>query len=103
MLTVGALFDGSLFALDHLSFAGAGSIAFLGVLGTALSFTWYARAVRDIGPTRAGMFINLVPVFGVLLGALLLFRLIYYIAPFILALTLLGLYEIARRLKARPD
>ncbi|MCO4053259.1 MAG: UPF0104 family protein [Bosea sp.] len=38
-----------------------------------------------------------------LLGALLLFRLIYYIAPFILALTLLGLYEIARRLKARPD
>jgi hypothetical protein len=37
-----------------------------------------------------------------LLGALLLFRLIYYIAPFILALMLLGLYEIGKRLKARP-
>ncbi len=28
--------------------------------------------MRDIGPTRAGMFINLVPVFGVVLGAVLL-------------------------------
>jgi hypothetical protein len=37
------------------------------------------------------------------LGALLLFRLIYYIAPFILALALLGLYEVSRRIKARPD
>jgi glycosyltransferase 2 family protein len=34
-----------------------------------------------------------------LLGALLLFRLIYYIAPFILALVLLGLYEVRNRLK----
>jgi glycosyltransferase 2 family protein len=36
------------------------------------------------------------PVFG----ALLLFRLIYYIAPFVLALAMLGLYEIGKRLKA---
>ncbi len=35
------------------------------------------------------------------LGALLLFRLIYYIAPFILALALLGLYEIGKRLRSR--
>jgi drug/metabolite transporter (DMT)-like permease len=72
MLTVAALVDGSLFSFQTLTLNGAVSIVFLGVLGTALSFTWYAAAVRDIGPTRAGMFINLVPVFGVLLGALLL-------------------------------
>lgn len=72
MLTAAALVDGSLFALQALQFDGALSIMFLGVLGTALGFTWYAEAVRDIGPTRAGMFINLVPVFGVLLGALML-------------------------------
>lgn len=72
MLTVTALLDGSLFALDALRADGAASIVFLGLLGTALSFTWYAAAVRDIGATPAGMFINLVPVFGVLLGALLL-------------------------------
>lgn len=72
MLTVAALADGSLFALDAVHFDGFASIVFLGVLGTALSFTWYAAAVRDVGPTRAGMFINLVPVFGVLLGAWML-------------------------------
>jgi drug/metabolite transporter (DMT)-like permease len=72
MLTTAAALDGSLFQLATLTVAGGLSIAFLGLLGTALSFTWYATAVRDIGPTRAGMFINLVPVFGVLLGALML-------------------------------
>ncbi len=35
------------------------------------------------------------------LGALLLFRLIYYIAPFVIALAMLGLYEVGKRLKAR--
>ncbi len=34
------------------------------------------------------------------LGALLLFRLIYYIAPFVIALAMLGLYEVGKRLKA---
>lgn len=33
------------------------------------------------------------------LGALLLFRLFYYLIPFVLALALLGAYEIAKRLK----
>jgi glycosyltransferase 2 family protein len=37
------------------------------------------------------------------LGALLLFRLIYYITPFVIALMLLGLYEISKRLRARPE
>ena len=36
------------------------------------------------------------------LSALLLFRLIYYIAPFVLALMLLGLYEVGKRLSTRP-
>jgi uncharacterized membrane protein YbhN (UPF0104 family) len=34
-----------------------------------------------------------------MLGALFLFRVIYYLAPFMLALALLGAYEIARHLK----
>jgi drug/metabolite transporter (DMT)-like permease len=72
MLTVAALFDGSLFALDRLSWAGVSSIAFLGLLGTAVAFTWYAAAVHKLGATKAGAFINLVPVFAVLLGALIL-------------------------------
>jgi drug/metabolite transporter (DMT)-like permease len=72
LLTLAALVDGSLFALDGLHASGIWSILFLGILGTALAFTWYAAAVKDIGATRAGMFINMVPVFAVLLGALIL-------------------------------
>ncbi len=37
-----------------------------------------------------------------LIGALLLFRLIYYVLPFVIALMLLGLYEVSRRLRSAP-
>lgn len=48
------------------------AIAFLGLLGTTLGFTWFNQAVRDIGAGRASAFINLVPVAAVLQGAWLL-------------------------------
>ncbi len=72
MLTFAALFDGSLFALDGLGWKGASGIFFLGIFGTALAFTWYSQGIGAVGSTRAAAFINLVPVFAVLLGALLL-------------------------------
>lgn len=53
--------------------AGAwGAIAFLGLFGTTLGFTWFSAAVQEIGAQRASIFINLVPVAAVLQGALLL-------------------------------
>jgi drug/metabolite transporter (DMT)-like permease len=48
------------------------ALAYLGLFGTALGFTWYSDALRGIGPARTGIFLNLVPLFGVLLGVLLL-------------------------------
>jgi len=47
-------------------------IAFVGLFGTALAFLLFYRGVRTIGPARTAVFINLVPVFAVLLGVLLL-------------------------------
>ena len=47
-------------------------IAFLGAGGTALAFVWYAQGLRTLGAARTAVFNNLVPVFGVTLGALLL-------------------------------
>jgi len=47
-------------------------IAYLGVFGTVLGFLWYYEGIRVIGPSRAGIFINFVPVSGVVLGWLLL-------------------------------
>ena len=72
MLTAAALADGSLFALSATSWRGWSGIVFLGVFGTALAFTWYSQAIARIGTTKAAAFINLVPLFAVVLGALLL-------------------------------
>ncbi len=48
------------------------ALAYLGLFGTVLGFIWYYEALRELGPAQAGIFINLVPVFAVLLGVLAL-------------------------------
>jgi drug/metabolite transporter (DMT)-like permease len=48
------------------------ALAFLGAFGTAVAFVWYNDGVRRLGAARAPVFINLVPVFAVALGALAL-------------------------------
>lgn len=48
------------------------SVVYLGIFGTGLGFVWYYDGVREIGPTRSGIFINLVPAWAILLGALFL-------------------------------
>lgn len=53
--------------------AGAwASLAYLGLCGTVLAFIWYYQGIQKIGSTRAGQFINFVPVSGVILSVWLL-------------------------------
>ena len=47
-------------------------IFYLGFFGTVLGFLWYYEGIQVIGPSRAAVFINFVPVSGFLLGWLLL-------------------------------
>jgi glycosyltransferase 2 family protein len=62
-----------------------------------------SHAPGGLGAFEATMLIAIKQVpSGQLLGALLLFRLIYYIAPFLIALAMLGLYEILRRIRRGP-
>jgi drug/metabolite transporter (DMT)-like permease len=37
-----------------------------------LGFTWYYEGIQALGPSRAGVFLNLVPVSAVALGWLIL-------------------------------
>jgi drug/metabolite transporter (DMT)-like permease len=46
------------------------AFAFLGLLGTTVAFVWYLDGVGKLGPARATVFLNLVPVASVLLSAL---------------------------------
>jgi drug/metabolite transporter (DMT)-like permease len=47
-------------------------ILYLAFFGTVLGFLWYYQGVQVIGPSRASVFINIVPVSGVFLGWLIL-------------------------------
>jgi drug/metabolite transporter (DMT)-like permease len=48
------------------------SLLYLGVLGTALAFVWYYTSVKKLGASVTSVFNNLVPVFGVAIGVVLL-------------------------------
>jgi drug/metabolite transporter (DMT)-like permease len=47
-------------------------LAFIGLVPSFVCHVFFIRAVALIGPARAGLFINLVPVFGALLAVLVL-------------------------------
>jgi drug/metabolite transporter (DMT)-like permease len=63
-----ATYDGSLSGAWNYSVRDWLSIAYLGLLGTAMGFTLYYGAIRRIGASRAGVFINLVPFFSICLS-----------------------------------
>jgi drug/metabolite transporter (DMT)-like permease len=48
------------------------SLFYLGFFGTVIGFVWYYQGIQAIGPTRAGLFINFVPVSAVMLAFLIL-------------------------------
>ena len=47
-------------------------IVFLGVFGTAFGFVWYYEGIEKIGATRAGLFINIVPVSATIMAFFIL-------------------------------
>ena len=72
MLLVAALLQGNLGDALYYPAAAWGAIFYLGVFGTVIAFLWYFQGIQLIGPSRAAVFINFVPVNGVLLATLML-------------------------------
>jgi drug/metabolite transporter (DMT)-like permease len=66
-----AVIEGLLEAGSYSVVAWA-SIFYLGFFGTVLGFVWYYEGIKRIGPLRAGLFINFVPVSAVFLAFLIL-------------------------------
>ena len=48
------------------------NIFYLGFFGTVLGFLWFYEGINQIGPTKAGLFINFVPISAILLAFLIL-------------------------------
>lgn len=74
--TIGLLFlalsAGLVQKIGQISTSAWLGVLYLGFLGSALGFIWYYEGVAAIGPAKAAIFINLVPVSAILLAALLL-------------------------------
>lgn len=78
MLFVPAAFSGLFAQAAHAGALDWFCVFYLGVPSTGMAFLWYYDGIRAIGAPRAGIFINLVPVFAVVMGFLLLSEPIHF-------------------------
>lgn len=72
LLAIPALHYGFLHHITAITYTDWCNITYLGVAGTAIGFWLYYRAIKAVGAGRAGIFINLVPVFALLLANIFL-------------------------------
>ena len=72
LLFPAALVEGLFRQIGSYHLSAWGSLLYLGLCGTVLGFVWYYQGIQKIGSTRAGQFINFVPVSAVLLSVWLL-------------------------------
>ena len=71
LLAVPALWESGYNFIDY-SLLEWISIFYMGFFGTVLGFLWYYQGIQKIGPTRAGLFINFVPISAIMLAFLML-------------------------------
>jgi len=72
MLLPPAIGEGLAVQAQRLSFSGWSAVVYLGVLGTAVGFLWFYQGIKTIGPSKAAVFINFVPVSAAAMGAVML-------------------------------
>ncbi len=74
---------------------------YLGLFGSALGFVFFYQAVKGLGATKSGVFINFVPVFGVVLSAIFLNEDISPAMIFGGMFTILGVYLTNKKTKKK--
>lgn len=72
MLAAASAFEWPAWEAARFTWQAIAAIVYLGAFGTVIAFVWYYEGVNAIGPARTAVFNNLVPVFGITLGAVLL-------------------------------
>lgn len=65
-------FNPNVQVLPELNWQIGAAIGYLAVFGTVIPFIWYYQGIKTIGAAQTSVFTNFVPLFGLLLGALLL-------------------------------
>ena len=71
-LFIPACLEGVVPGLFSYSLVDWACIFYLGFFGTVLGFVWYYEGINAIGPTKAGQFINFVPISAILMAFLII-------------------------------
>ena len=92
-------FAGNAISRDWPTPKGWGIVVFITVLPSFFAQIWFIRGVSDIGAGRAGIFVNLVPVFAAILAVSILHEPFqwYHGAALTLVLVGIGLSERHRK------
>jgi drug/metabolite transporter (DMT)-like permease len=100
-LLLPAFYEGLTRTIPAASVLDWTSIAYLAVCGTVIGFVWFYQGVQRIGATRAGLFINFVPISAVILAFFLLREPITWSLAAGAILVLSGVYLTNRTSKPR--
>lgn len=101
-LSVPAIFEGLLRNITSQPAIDWVCISYLGVFGTVIGFVWYYQGVERIGPTKAGLFINFVPISAILCAFFILREPITLSLAVGAALVISGVYLTNRTAKVKP-
>ena len=72
LLFVPALLNGIIFDIRLYSAIDWFNLFYLGFFGTVLGFFWYYEGIKRIGPMKASVFINFVPISAIILSFFIL-------------------------------
>ncbi|MEM7466752.1 MAG: DMT family transporter [Pseudomonadota bacterium] len=72
------IFEAHFVGTPTLVWPSIGAVLYMAVVPTVLATTMWNASIGAVGPNKATIFLNLLPVFGVLLGVLLLGETLYH-------------------------
>jgi drug/metabolite transporter (DMT)-like permease len=71
-LLIPAYFEGVIPGMSGFTAVDWSIIFYLGICGTVIGFIWYYQGIQTIGPSKASLFLNFVPVSAIALGFFIL-------------------------------
>lgn len=83
-------------AVVHLDLRTAGAVLYVAVFASILAYAFWNAGVAALGPTRAGVFTNLLPAFGAILSVVVLGERFQLFHAAGIALILAGVYLAGR-------
>jgi drug/metabolite transporter (DMT)-like permease len=83
----------------NFTWPALGALAYTGIFPAFLGFVFWNRGVAEVGPGKAGLFIHLMPAFGILLSIIFLDERLEFYHAMGIALVFTGIWLNTRKAK----